>query len=92
VLHVPLDNVVGELAADHSLRVEDGVRRVHCGLVLRGVANQALIVREGNIGRGCPIAHLVRDDVNAVVAEDANAGIGCSEVNSNCFRQCLEGK
>ena len=44
---------------DHALRVEDSVLRVHGGLVLGSVSDEALRVREGDPRRGGAVA-LVR--------------------------------
>ncbi len=49
VLHVSLNLRVGELAANESLRVEDGVVRVHSDLIFGGVPDETLVVEEGNI-------------------------------------------
>lgn len=49
VLHIGLHLSVRELAADETLGVEDGVVRVHRDLVLRGITDQTLGVRERNI-------------------------------------------
>ena len=49
MLHVGLDCGIGELAADKSLSVEDGVGGVHGDLVLRGVADQTLGVGESDV-------------------------------------------
>lgn len=48
-----LDNGVLITATDETLDIEDGVLRVHGGLVLGGLTDQALLVGEGNErGRG----------------------------------------
>ena len=61
-----------ELAADQSLRVEDGVVWDHGDLVIRGVADEALGVREGDIGGCCVVASaadvLEKEDVTKVGA------------------------
>jgi NAD-specific glutamate dehydrogenase len=44
-----------------ALDVEDGVGRVHGGLVLGSLANQALLGGEGHEGRGGEVALLVRN-------------------------------
>ena len=49
----------------HSLDIEDGVLRVHRGLVLRSLADQALFGREGNEGWSGERALLVGNDFNA---------------------------
>lgn len=52
VLHVRLDLGIVELEADEALRVKYGVDGVHRDLVLRGVADKAPGIGEGDIGRG----------------------------------------
>ena len=49
VLDVGLHLSIGELAADEALGVEDGVARVHGGLVFGGITNQTLLGGEGDI-------------------------------------------
>jgi hypothetical protein len=52
---------------------------VHCDLVLGGIANQALTLREGDIRRCGTITLVVRDDFNAIILPDTNAtelGVG----------------
>ena len=49
VLHVGLHLGIFELAADETFGVEDGVVRVHRDLVLGGITDQTLGVRERNI-------------------------------------------
>jgi hypothetical protein len=46
---------------------------VHCDLILGGIANQALILREGDIRWGGAVTLVVRDDFNAIVLPDTNA-------------------
>ena len=83
VLHVALGGRVGELAADEALGVEDGVRGVHRRLVLRGVADHALRLREGDERGRRAVALVVGDDLNAVVLPDADARVGGAQVDAD---------
>ena len=58
VLHVGLHLLVGELAADETLGIEDCVDGVHGDLVLGGISDETLGVREGH-ERGCCAVTLV---------------------------------
>lgn len=49
VLHVALDFSVGETTTNKTLGIEDGVDGVHGDLVLCGISNKTLVVREGNV-------------------------------------------
>ena len=49
VLDVGLHLSIGELATDETLRIEDGVLGVHRSLVLRGIADQALLRGESDV-------------------------------------------
>ena len=69
VLDVRLDLRVGVLAPDEALRVEHGVDRVHRGLVLRGVADEALGIGKRDVRRRRARAHVVGDDLDAAVDE-----------------------
>jgi hypothetical protein len=49
MLHVGLNLSVIELASNETLRIEYSVMGVHRNLVLGGIANQPLALREGDI-------------------------------------------
>mmetsp|Transcript_27213 Transcript_27213/g.70509 ORF Transcript_27213/g.70509 Transcript_27213/m.70509 type:complete len:95 (+) Transcript_27213:1736-2020(+) len=76
VLHVALDGAVGELSPNESFGVEDRVEGVHGDLVLRRVSNKTLGLVERDIRGRRSIALVVRDDLDAVVLPDADAGVG----------------
>ncbi len=67
VLHVGLDLSILELSSDETLGVEDGVGGVHGDLVLRGITDQTLSVREGHIRGCCSVTLVVGDDFDTVV-------------------------
>ena len=64
VLHVRLDSGVCELPSNQSLSIKDGVVGVHSNLVLGGISNETLGVREGHIGRGGAVTLVIGDDLN----------------------------
>jgi hypothetical protein len=76
MLHVGLDLRILELAANEALRVEDSVGRVHRDLVLGGITDQTLRVREGHEGRRCPVALVIADDFAPIVPKDTNTAVG----------------
>ncbi|GET90231.1 heat-shock protein hsp70, putative [Leishmania tarentolae] len=88
VLHVGLHNRVVELAANQALGVEHGVVRVHRHLVLCGIADQALRVRERDIRRGRAVALVVRDDIHALVLPHAHARVRRAQVDANGALEC----
>merc|ERR1711963_1007132 len=83
LLHVALNGLVVELASNQPLRVEDSVGRVHRNLVLGGVPDQPLSVGEADVGGGCSVALVVRDDLNLAMLEDTDTGVGCPKVDSH---------
>mmetsp|Transcript_73560 Transcript_73560/g.175421 ORF Transcript_73560/g.175421 Transcript_73560/m.175421 type:complete len:119 (+) Transcript_73560:241-597(+) len=83
-LDVGLHDGVLELAADQALGVKDRVLGVACNLVLGGVADQTLGVREGHVGRGGPVALIVCDDLDAVVLPHADTAVCGAKINTNC--------
>ena len=48
------------------------VVRVHGDLVLRGIADQTLVIREGDIGRCCAVSLVVGDNFNTTVLPNTN--------------------
>ncbi len=56
-------SAVGELAADETLGIEDGVVGVHGDLVLGGIADETLGIREGDERRCRPVTHVVGNDI-----------------------------
>ncbi|ETV66165.1 hypothetical protein H257_17317 [Aphanomyces astaci] len=94
VLDVGLDHRVVELAADQTLGVEHRVGRVHRHLVLGGVTDQALAVRECHVRRGRAVTLVVGNDFHAVILPYTHAGIGRAEIDTDtcaldCSHDCL---
>jgi len=82
-LDVFLDGLVGELSADESLSVEDGVGGVSGSLVLGSITDESLIFGECNVGGGGVKTLVVGNDLNLVVHPDSDAGVGGSKVDSD---------
>jgi len=45
---------------------------IHGNLVLCSVADQTLVIGEGDIRRGCAVSLVVGDDLNTIVLPDTN--------------------
>mmetsp|Transcript_66483 Transcript_66483/g.105199 ORF Transcript_66483/g.105199 Transcript_66483/m.105199 type:complete len:338 (-) Transcript_66483:1340-2353(-) len=82
-LDVGLHNGVGELAADQTLGIEDGILGVARHLVLGCVADEALRIRKGHVARRGAVALVVGNDFHPTIFVDANAGVGGAQVDSN---------
>mmetsp|Transcript_9027 Transcript_9027/g.22262 ORF Transcript_9027/g.22262 Transcript_9027/m.22262 type:complete len:741 (-) Transcript_9027:31-2253(-) len=80
-LLVLLHRLVAELPADEALHVINGAVRVGGRLVLGGVANEALVVREGHVRGGDAVTLLVRDDLHAPVLVDTDATVRGAQVD-----------
>ena len=76
VLHICLHLCVVELATNETLCVEDSVVRVHCDLVLRGITDQTLGVREGHVRGCCSVTLVVGNDFDTVVLPYTNTAEG----------------
>ena len=83
VLHVSLNLRVGELAADQTLGVENGVGRVHSDLILGGITNQTLGVGEGNEGGSGAVTLVVGNDIASVFTEDTDARVRRTQVDTD---------
>jgi hypothetical protein len=74
-----------ENTTHQTLRVKDGVGRVHGRLRLGGVTNEALGLGEGDVGGSGAVALIVRDDFDAVVLPNADAAVGRAKVDADGF-------
>merc|ERR1719319_2172894 len=83
VLHVALHVGVAEVSTNEPLGVEDGVGGIDGHLVLGGITNQTLGVSEGHITGGGPVTLVVGDNFNLSVLKDADAGVCCSEIDTD---------
>ena len=84
VLHVGLDSGVVEPSSDHPLGVKHRIVGVHGHLVLGGISDEPFVIGESDVARSGTVTLVVGNDLHLAVLENANAGVGRSEVNSNC--------
>jgi hypothetical protein len=82
-LHVVLDGRVRKPPADQALRVVHGVARVEGSLVLGGVADEALAIREGDVRGRHAVTLVVGNDLHLAVLVDADARVRRAEVDAD---------
>lgn len=71
----------------HLLDIEDSPRRVRCVLVLRGITDQTLLVREGHVRRSDTVTLIVHQNLDLSVLHHTDTRVGCSQIDTdNCFR------
>jgi len=83
VLHVGLDLVRIEFAANQTLGIKDGVGSVHGDLVLGGVTDKTLSVIESNIGRGGALALIVGNDLHAIILPHTNTRVRGTKIDTD---------
>lgn len=89
VSHILLDLGIIETTSNQTLGVENGLARVHGGLVLGRISDQALRLGEGNVRRGGTVTLVVGDNLDTVILPHTNARVGGSEIDT-CGRRTEE--
>mmetsp|Transcript_96513 Transcript_96513/g.300539 ORF Transcript_96513/g.300539 Transcript_96513/m.300539 type:complete len:195 (-) Transcript_96513:2-586(-) len=82
-LDVLLHGGVLEPATDQPLDVEEGLRGVDRRLVLCRLADQPLVVGEGDVRGSDAVSLVVRDDLDPAVLVDADAGVRRPQVDAD---------
>ena len=83
-LFVGLNRLVAEFATNKAFDVENSVLRIDGGLILRGVANQAVaFVCPCDVRRCNTVTLIVSNDFDLAVLEDANARVSCAKIDTN---------
>jgi hypothetical protein len=85
-LDILLDDRVVELSSDKSLGIENSVNWVSSNLILSGITDKSFSISETNVRWGGSVTLIVGDDFNSVVDPNSDAGVGCSEINTNSGR------
>jgi hypothetical protein len=75
VLDVRLHLGIFKSTSDETLGIEHSVDRVHCHLVLRGISNETLSVRERHIRRRGSVTLVVGNNFDSVVLPYSDAAI-----------------
>lgn len=78
LLNVRLHHNVVKPATDKTLGIVNGIERVHFGMVLGGITDEALGIGEGHIGWGDAVTLVVRDDIDATVLPHGDAATNVS--------------
>mmetsp|Transcript_108567 Transcript_108567/g.151694 ORF Transcript_108567/g.151694 Transcript_108567/m.151694 type:complete len:237 (-) Transcript_108567:147-857(-) len=74
-LNVLLHRGVLEAPANEALHVEEGLRRIDGGLILRRLSDQTLVIGKGHIRGRDTIALIVRNNLYSSILVDAHARI-----------------
>mmetsp|Transcript_65145 Transcript_65145/g.169278 ORF Transcript_65145/g.169278 Transcript_65145/m.169278 type:complete len:661 (-) Transcript_65145:54-2036(-) len=82
-LDVLLHGRVLEAAPDEPLNVEKRLRRIHRRLVLGRLADEALVVGEGDVRGRDAVALIVRDDLHAAILVDAHARVRRAQIDAD---------
>lgn len=69
--------------AEHLLDVKDGVRGVRGVLVLRGVTDQTLLIRECHVRGSDTVSLVVDEDLNLSVLHHTNTAVSSSQIDTN---------
>jgi hypothetical protein len=58
---------------------------VHGHLILGGIADQTLVIRERDVGWRCAVALVIGDNFDTIVLPDTDTRIGCTEIDTDSF-------
>jgi len=83
VLHVCLDFRISKSTADKTLRVKDGVVRVHSDLIFGRVPNETFAVGESNVGWRRSVTLIVGNDFDPVILPYSDAAICRSKIDTD---------
>jgi len=85
-LDVLLDRLVVETSTDQTLSVENGVLGVEGSLVLSGITDQSLLVRESNERGSNTVTLLVGNNLNGAIVS-SNTRVGSTQIDTNGTRE-----
>lgn len=68
---------------EHLLDVKDGIRGVSGVLVLRGVTDQTLLIREGHVGGSNTVSLVVDEDLNLSILHHTNTAVSSSQIDTD---------
>ena len=80
VLSIGMNLSIAELATDETLCIENGVVGVHRDLVLGSIADQTLVVGEGDIRGSGSVTLVVGNDFDTSAALNTNARVGRTQI------------
>ena len=73
---------MNRLNSVHQL-TKNGVGGVHGGLIFGRISDETFGVGEGDVGGRRPVALIVGDDFHLAMLENANAGIGGAQIDTD---------